>query len=154
MEKAQESLEDLVRHQAPIEESSALEILDAIVAGLQEIGDIVHRDLKPGNVLLHQGVWKIADLGLARFLEATTAPVTMRDFLSFQYCAPEQLNSESPTKATDVYAVGGITYALLTGKPPFPGPSQADFAHQHRYQSPETIPCIHALAQLPLDCLS
>lgn len=116
--------------------------------------EVAHRDLKPANILLHQGVWKIADLGLARFLEASTAPITMRDFLSFQYCAPEQLNAERPTKATDVYALGGIAYALLTGNPPFPGPSPVDYAQQHRYEVPRRLHFIPALAQLALDCLS
>src|SRR5262249_55038749 len=53
-------------------EKDAVPILAAIAAGLEEIGDIIHRDLKPGNVLLHDGVWKLADLGLARFAEAAT----------------------------------------------------------------------------------
>jgi serine/threonine protein kinase len=127
------SLEKQIERPAPIGEAEAVEILDSIAAGLDEIGDIIHRDLKPGNVLLHEGVWKLADLGLARFAEAATSRHTMRDALTVQYAAPEQWRYERPQKATDVYAIGCIMYALLHGAPPFGGP---DFGHQHQFIAP------------------
>ena len=51
----------------------ALGIASAILKGLEEVSDIVHRDLKPDNVLLHDGIWKIADFGIAKFVEDATS---------------------------------------------------------------------------------
>jgi eukaryotic-like serine/threonine-protein kinase len=154
MERAQQSLQNLINDSAPIATTDALEIVDAIAAGLEEIGELIHRDLKPDNVLLHNGVWKLADLGLARFIEETTAPNTMKGFLTLPYCAPEQCRMERATKATDVYALGAILYALLTGQPPFPGPTQEEYFQQHQFDTPPTLKAPSAVQQLGLDCLA
>ena len=154
MPVAETSLQKRIGTQGPVGELEALEILSAIAAGLDEIGDIIHRDLKPGNVLLHDGVWKLADLGLARFAEATTSRNTMREALTPDYAAPEQWRGERPTKATDVYALGGIMHALLRGAPPFAGPELADFAHQHQFVAPPALDATPHLRRLAAACLS
>jgi len=59
MARADMSLQDMIERSAPLPEADAVAIMDAIAAGLAEIDDIVHRDLKPGNVLLHNGVWRL-----------------------------------------------------------------------------------------------
>lgn len=84
-------------------------------------------------MLLHDGKWKIADFGIARFVEDATSAHTVREFLSPQYAAPEQWIGERATQATDVYALCCVAYTLLTGEPPFPGP---DYQRQHTSESP------------------
>lgn len=79
----------------------------------------MHRDLKPDNVLHHDGRWKVADLGIARFVEEATASNTLKECLSPYYAAPEQWRLERATHATDVYALGCVGFCLLTGTPPF-----------------------------------
>nr|WP_294528691.1 serine/threonine-protein kinase [uncultured Rhodopila sp.] len=154
MPVAEISLQQSIDRRGPVGEQAALEILLAIAAGLDEIGDIIHRDLKPGNVLLHDGVWKLADLGLARFAEAATSRNTMRDSLTPDYAAPEQWRGERPTKATDVYALGAIMHALLRGAPPFAGPELVDFAHQHQLETPPALDATPHLRRLAAACLS
>lgn len=154
MARAQQSLGDLIQSAAPISEIEALEIVSAIASGLAEIGELVHRDLKPANVLLHNGIWKLADLGLARFVEASTSLNTMKDFLSAQYAAPEQWKGERVTKKTDVYALGCILYTLLLGRPPFGGPTQADYSQQHQFAAPPALEVSPRLQRLALTCLS
>jgi serine/threonine protein kinase len=158
MEKAEQSLQDLIDKRAPLPPTDALEIIDAIAAGLEEIGNLVHRDLKPDNVLLHNGVWKLADLGLARFVEAITASNTMKGYGTLPYCAPEQIRGDRATKKTDVYALGAILYALLTGQPPFPGPTREDYIQQHLYETAGELKnstlIIPAIQQLGYDCLA
>ena len=100
--------------------------------GLNEVAHLAHRDLKPGNVLLRNGVWKIGDFGIARFVEESTSLRTLKDCLSSHYAAPEQWRLEHASEATDIYGLAGIGYALITGKPPFNGsPEQLKEAHCH-----------------------
>ena len=56
----------------------SIEILLTILTGLAEVGDITHRDLKPSNILLHESKWKIADFGIAKFVEDSTSLETLR----------------------------------------------------------------------------
>ena len=154
MALAQRSLQDLIQSTGPLPETDALEMIDAIAAGLDEIRDLVHRDLKPNNVLLHNGVWKLADLGLARFVEESTSLQTMKDCLTPAYAAPEQWRMEHATKATDIYALGCTIYALLQGSPPFPGPTPEDLQQQHLFSRPPPLKASPALRNLSASCLS
>lgn len=111
-----------------------------IISGLIEVKDIVHRDLKPGNVLWHEGRWKVADFGIAKFVEDATSLESLRTSLTPAYAAPEQWRGERPTNATDVYALGCIIFAMLTGRPPFVG-SGDDIREAHLQRTAAALPC-------------
>ena len=126
------SLQDRLRREATLDQGSARETALAILAGLEEASDIVHRDLKPGNILWHEGRWKIADFGIAKFVEDATSLESLRTSLTPSYAAPEQWRGERPTSATDIYALGCIFHAMITGQPPFVGDADAvREAHLH-----------------------
>ena len=135
MAKAQKSLQDAIRTTQKIDEYEAISILLQIVTGLLEVPNLVHRDLKPGNILFHSGVWKIADFGIAKFIEESTSLQTLRECLTPAYAAPEQWNIEHPTNAVDVYALGCIAFAVFTGSPPFSGLPE-DLKEQHLHHQP------------------
>ncbi|MBX3083960.1 MAG: serine/threonine protein kinase [Anaerolineae bacterium] len=143
MALAEKSLQQEINNQAVINDLDAVHILKDIVAGLQEVSDIVHRDLKPANVLYHEGHWKLADFGIARFVEDSTSLNTLNGFLSRDYASPEQWRIEHTIPATDVYALGCIGYALLTGKPPYTGFSREDYKKQHLTGTPIPLPEKH-----------
>lgn len=115
------SLQDRIRDVGVLTWEEAKFAALNIISGLKEVGDIVHRDLKPANVLWHEDRWKVADFGIAKFVEDVTSLETLRDSLTPQYGAPEQWRGERPTTATDIYALGCIIYAMITGRPPFQG---------------------------------
>jgi serine/threonine-protein kinase len=136
---AEKSLQDEINGLGKIEEASSVLILLEIVSGLLEVKEIIHRDLKPGNVLFHEGKWKIADFGIAKFVEESTSMRTLKGCLSPQYAAPEQWDMESLTNAVDIYSLGCIGIALLTGNPPFLG-LQEEIKSQHLYHEPPQLP--------------
>jgi eukaryotic-like serine/threonine-protein kinase len=139
MPRAERSLADELETRGIPPSAEATDILTQIAEGLKEVEGLIHRDLKPANVLYHDGRWKIADFGIARFVEDATSANTVRDFLSAPYAAPEQWTGEHATHATDVYALSCVAYVLLTGEPPFPGPTRADFQQQHTTQNPPLL---------------
>lgn len=136
MPKAETDLHSVIQDRGPFTEGEAIEVLVQIARGLTELPGIVHRDLKPGNVLYHQGNWKVADFGIARFVEKSTSLRTLKGFLTDAFAAPEQWRYERATRATDIYALGVISFLLLSGKLPFTGPSRADFKRQHLEEDP------------------
>jgi len=141
MPRAEYSLKAYLAEHGPLPETDALSILRQIAAGLAEVAaTIVHRDLKPDNILFHDNRWKIADFGIARFVEQATASRTLKDVLTQEYAAPEQWRNEHATTATDIYALGCIAYELLGDQPPFNGPSGEDYAYQHCQTPPPPLP--------------
>lgn len=62
------TLEDLIKRNEKLEESYAIGLFNQIMKGMEIINTsrIVHRDIKPANILIHRGIVKIADFGLAK----------------------------------------------------------------------------------------
>jgi hypothetical protein len=129
-------------------------LADVVTTLIDLAGDVVHRDIKPENVLLLNGHWCLADFGISRYAEATTAPDTHKFSMSPPYAAPERWRSERATAAADVYAVGVMGYELLTGALPFEGPHIEDFRDQHLHSEAQSIEGVDAgLASVVEACL-
>ena len=156
MPRAEINLRDFVANKGGrLSVGEAIPILVDIAMCLSAIaGHVVHRDLKPANVLLLDGQWCLADFGIARYTDATTAAETRKYAMSQAYAAPEQWQNERATSATDIYAFGVVAYELLCGSPPFGGPNRDDFHDQHIKDIPAPIPGIPAeLQALINECL-
>lgn len=133
------SLEDRLKtSQQPIDIGFAKEVIISVLNGLSEVSDIAHRDIKPANILFHEGSWKLADFGIAKFVEDATSTQTLRGCLTPLYAAPEQWRGDRSTAATDIYALGCIAYRLFNGATPFVGDYE-ELRDQHLEKSPEFI---------------
>ena len=84
---------------------------------------IIHRDVKPENVLLTpNGEVKVVDFGIAKALGTSATHLTTdRPIGTVAYVAPEQLTNGNVDRRADVYALGALTYEMLTGRAPFSG---------------------------------
>jgi serine/threonine protein kinase/Tol biopolymer transport system component len=106
---------------------------------------IVHRDIKPENILLQDGQALVADFGIALAVQQAGGSRMTQTGMSLgtpAYMSPEQAMGEREIGArSDVYALGAMTYEMLTGEPPFMGPnSQAIVAKVLTEQPPALRP--------------
>ena len=156
MPRAEKSLRQHLKEvNGPLSVTESVTVLADIATTLVDLdGKVVHRDLKPENVLLIGGHWCLADFGISRYAEATTAPDTQKYALSPPYAAPERWRSERATIATDVYALGVMAYELLSGSLPFSGSDLYDLREQHLHADPAHLSGVTApLAALIEECL-
>lgn len=127
------TLRELLTERGPMPPYAVVAVLNGVLSGLGAAhrAGLVHRDIKPENVLISDaGEVKIADFGLVRAIAAagiTSASVILG---TAAYLSPEQVSSGDTTARSDVYAIGILTFELLTGKTPFSGDSSLSIAHQ------------------------
>jgi eukaryotic-like serine/threonine-protein kinase len=102
---------------------------------------VLHRDLKPGNVLIDRnGEPQLTDFGLAKWIEKNNDLSVPGAIIGTpSYMAPEQTRGgrEKVTTAADVYSIGAVLYAVLTGQPPFRGDSPFETLVKVREEEPE-----------------
>lgn len=138
--------------QSPREAAKLIEQLARGIHYAHQQG-IIHRDLKPGNVLLAPDCPKITDFGLAQHLENTDLTVTGEVVGTPDYMSPEQAQGRCSRgnigKAADIYALGAILYAALTGRPPFQGATALDALELVR--SHEPVPPARLAPAVPRD---
>jgi serine/threonine protein kinase len=130
-------LEDLVKRFGPLPEGRVLNILQQICGSLAEAHAVglIHRDIKPANIILttRAGIpdfVKVLDFGLVKAVDTdeqarlTQANVTVG---TPYYMSPEAVERpDTITALSDIYAIGGVGYYLLTGTPVFSGKTIMD----------------------------
>src|SRR5512135_274947 len=120
-----------------------VEILMAIAEGLGYAhgASIVHRDVKPANVrILEDGTVKVMDFGIAKSLQSdsnlTQTGITLG---TSAYLAPEQIRGEAIDGRTDVFALGVLSYELLTYRKPFRGEHLSTILYKILNENPEPM---------------
>ncbi len=136
---ADQSLEDVLAAQpSGLPPPEALAWIHGIGAGVAYLHDrgIVHRDLKPGNIFCDEGVVKVGDYGLSKFISCSRRSGHTESIGTVHYMAPEVANGRYG-KEIDVYALGVILYELLTGRVPFEGESVGEVLMKHLTAKPD-----------------
>jgi len=99
---------------------------------------ILHRGLKPACILIApDGSVKVTEFGVGKVLGQPPLSLAADPWGLAGYMAPEYFTGKPYTKRSDLYALGGILYTIVTGRPPFVANSAAEFMHKHCYTLPE-----------------
>jgi eukaryotic-like serine/threonine-protein kinase len=135
------SLEQMLREGHRFQTSEALRIAahvaDALAAA--HAAGILHRDIKPANVMVTPtGQVKVLDFGIARRLDGTTITQVASVVGTAAYMAPERALGQPGDARADVYSLGCLLYAMLTGAPPFSGELSAAILHQQINAEPHS----------------
>jgi hypothetical protein len=101
---------------------------------------LIHRDIKPQNILIgDRDHAYLADFGLIKAPDEARLTGTGQFIGTIDYVAPEQVQAEPATPASDIYALTGVLYECLTGEVPFPMPSEAATLHAHVMLPPPVV---------------
>jgi tetratricopeptide (TPR) repeat protein len=127
--------EHLKAGRLPLDKALDVAIQTASALGAAHDAGIVHRDVKPENVMVRpDGYVKVLDFGLAKLTEREAVPGE-DDHLSTlpgmvmgtpHYMSPEQARGLRVDARTDVFSLGVVLYEMVTGQPPFQGPTTTD----------------------------
>ena len=101
---------------------------------------VIHRDVKPANILLlDDGVVKITDYGIAQYFGGSRLTGANQVVGTIEYMAPEQAKAGPLTPRADLYSLGALLYALLTGEPPYRARSLPELLRRYNEETPESI---------------
>ncbi len=166
-----ESLRDRLAREKQLPVDEALRIAREVADALEYAHGqgVVHRDIKPENILLHGGHALVADFGIALAVSRSDGGTRMTETgMSLgtpHYMSPEQaMGQREITPRADIYALGCVLYEMLSGEPPFTGPTAQAIVARVMTEEPRrltlqrrTIPLhveaavLTALAKLPAD---
>ena len=125
-------------HPQGLPPADALAWIRGIGAGVAYLHDrgIVHRDLKPGNIFSDEGLVKVGDYGLSKFISCSRRSGHTESIGTVHYMAPEVANGRYG-KEIDIYALGIMLYEMLTGRVPFDGESVGEVLMKHLTAQPD-----------------
>lgn len=131
------SVDDMLEKTGPIGSEKATDLILQTAKGLAYAHEngIIHRDIKPGNIMVtRDGVAKLADLGLARRVDADETALTRTGTAMGTpfYMAPEQATDAKRADArSDIYSLGATWYHMIAGRPPFEASTPLQLLHMH-----------------------
>ncbi len=152
----------------PFEPGSAAQLIRLVAEAVQYAHErgVIHRDLKPANILLDESLQpRVVDFGLAKQVDVESGLTFTGQVLGTpSFMSPEQAGGAATPvgPASDIYSLGAVLYALLTGRPPFNAASLTETLRQVQHDEPvrprqlnsalpkdlETI-CLKCLAKEP-----
>lgn len=125
------SLQDFLNVQeVMLDEQLCLNIFHQIIDGMEAINRVlVHRDIKPDNIFINNGVFKIADFGLAKIIQDKTRSKTFKGWGTEPYIAPEAYRFEKNTIQMDMYSIGLVFFQIAGREHALGSPKDWERAH-------------------------
>jgi serine/threonine-protein kinase len=137
-----QSCAEILRDEGHLGPDESVAILTQACRGLDYAhrNGVVHRDVKPGNLLRNRdGVVKLADFGIAKAAEQSDITKVGSVVGTAAYLSPEQARGEAAGPASDLYALGVVSYQLLAGRLPYEAASLTDLARQQDTGPPQPL---------------
>ena len=159
------TLKQLVGQRRQLQARETIEIAAQVCSVLQvaHARRFIHRDIKPQNIMLTSSggpltgvidrnvLVKLTDFGIVRVAEDAGLTNSGIVLGTADYLSPEQARGETLTASSDLYSLGVVMFEMLTGRPPFVGPTAVSIAMQHASMNPPTLrqfnPAIPAIVE-------
>ncbi|HEY3759422.1 MAG TPA: serine/threonine-protein kinase, partial [Solirubrobacteraceae bacterium] len=132
----------ILRDDGWVEVDEALSVIEQACEGLDYAHrhGVVHRDVKPGNLLRsREGEVKLADFGIAKATEQSSITQVGSVLGTAAYLAPEQARGEEAGPSADLYALGVVTYQLISGRLPYEAASLTELALKQQREEPPML---------------
>jgi serine/threonine protein kinase len=146
------SLADIIKTQQPLNSHWSVYIFCLISYGLDAAhrAHVIHRDIKPENVIIFQDEAgrdqaKLIDFGIAKETHSTSGVARFEAHAGFnsgtpKYMSPEQFAGGPVTVQSDIYSLGCLLFAMLTGRPPYSAGSVLELAQLHSLGEIPSLP--------------
>jgi eukaryotic-like serine/threonine-protein kinase len=137
-----QSCAEILRDDGWVEVDEAVAIIEQACEGLHYAHrhGVVHRDVKPGNLLRSRdGEVKLADFGIAKATEQSSITQVGSVLGTAAYLAPEQARGEEAGPRADLYALGVVTYQLISGRLPYEASSLTELALKQQQEEPQML---------------
>ncbi|MFO1065559.1 MAG: serine/threonine-protein kinase [Pirellulales bacterium] len=150
------SVHEQLRKQKVMPWETVIQIAIEVAGALKHAHDIgiIHRDLKPANLMLGKdGRTKMTDFGIAKFFGSTDMTAVGAVIGTADFMPPEQAEGKTVTVRSDLYSLGSVMFAMLTGRAPFYAKTVPEVLYAVRYTpapdttslAPEAPTDLHAL---------
>jgi serine/threonine protein kinase len=146
------TLKQLIGQRRHLSAREAIEIAIQVCSVLQVAHSrgYIHRDIKPQNIMLAAAggtggisegaiLVKLTDFGIVRVVEEAGLTNSGIVLGTADYLSPEQARGERLTASSDLYSLGVVMFEMLTGRPPFVGPTAVSIAMQHASSKPPSL---------------
>jgi serine/threonine-protein kinase len=136
------SCAEILRDDGWVAVEEAIAIVEQACEGLHYAhrNGVVHRDVKPGNLLrAREGEVKLADFGIAKATEQSSITQVGSVLGTAAYLAPEQARGEEAGPSADLYALGVVTYQMISGRLPYEATSLTELALKQQKEEPATL---------------
>jgi len=158
------TLKQLIGKRRYLQPQETLEIAAQVCSVLHvaHIRGFIHRDIKPQNIMLASSgasinnvlgagnlLVKLTDFGIVRVAEEAGLTNSGIVLGTADYLSPEQARGEKLSASSDLYSLGVVLFEMLTGKPPFVGPTAVSIAMQHASTIPPAMQDVNRDISVP-----